>query len=210
MSYSVKEIYFTLQGEGFHTGKHAVFCRFSGCNLWSGLEKNREKAICNFCDTDFVGTDGINGDEYQNAESLAKKIDEIWDKNLNDKLVVFTGGEPLLQLNEELIDLLHEKKFKVAIETNGTILPPENIDWICVSPKKGAEFNLNYGNEIKLVYPQKGLDPEEFKDFDFDHFFIQPMDGKDLQKNILQSVSYCIENPLWRLSLQTHKILGID
>ena len=210
MSYSVKEIYFTLQGEGFHTGKHAVFCRFSGCNLWSGLEKNREKAICNFCDTDFVGTDGINGDKYQNAESLAKKIDEIWDKNLNDKLVVFTGGEPLLQLNEELIDLLHEKKFKVAIETNGTILPPENIDWICVSPKKGADFNLNYGNEIKLVYPQKGLDPEEFKDFDFDHFFIQPMDGKDLQKNILQSVSYCIENPLWRLSLQTHKIMGID
>ena len=210
MSYSVKEIYFTLQGEGFHTGKHAVFCRFSGCNLWSGLEKNREKAICNFCDTDFVGTDGINGNKYQNAESLAKKIDEIWDKNLNDKLVVFTGGEPLLQLNEELIDLLHEKKFKVAIETNGTILPPENIDWICVSPKKGADFNLNYGNEIKLVYPQKGLDPEEFKDFDFDHFFIQPMDGKDLQKNILQSVSYCIENPLWRLSLQTHKIMGID
>ena len=210
MSYSVKEIYFTLQGEGFHTGKHAVFCRFSGCNLWSGLEKNREKSICNFCDTDFVGTDGINGDKYQNAESLAKKIDEIWDKNLNDKLVVFTGGEPLLQLNEELIDLLHEKKFKVAIETNGTILPPENIDWICVSPKKGADFNLNYGNEIKLVYPQKGLDPKEFQDFDFDHFFIQPMDGKDLQKNILQSVSYCIENPLWRLSLQTHKIMGID
>ena len=210
MSYSVKEIYFTLQGEGFHTGKHAVFCRFSGCNLWSGLEENREKAICNFCDTDFVGTDGINGDKYQNAESLAKKIDEIWDKNLNDKLVVITGGEPLLQLNEELIDLLHEKKFKVAIETNGTILPPENIDWICVSPKKGAEFNLNYGNEIKLVYPQKGLDPKEFQDFDFDHFFIQPMDGKDLQKNILQSVSFCIENPLWRLSLQTHKIMGID
>ena len=210
MSFSVKEIYFTLQGEGFHTGKHAVFCRFSGCNLWSGLEKNREKAICNFCDTDFVGTDGINGDKYQNAESLAEKIDEIWDKNSNNKLVVFTGGEPLLQLNGELIDLLHERKFKVAIETNGTILPPKNIDWICVSPKKGAEFNLNYGNEIKLVYPQEGLDPEEFQDFDFDHFFIQPMDGKDLQKNILQSVSYCIENPLWRLSLQTHKIMGID
>ena len=210
MSFSVKEIYFTLQGEGFHTGKHAVFCRFSGCNLWSGLEKNREKAICNFCDTDFVGTDGINGDKYQNAESLAEKIDEIWDKNSNNKLVVFTGGEPLLQLNGELIDLLHERKFKVAIETNGTILPPKNIDWICVSPKKGAKFNLNYGNEIKLVYPQEGLDPEEFQDFDFDHFFIQPMDGKDLQKNILQSVSYCIENPLWRLSLQTHKIMGID
>ena len=208
--YTVKEIFLTLQGEGYNIGTPAVFCRFTGCNLWNGLEKDRKKAICNFCDTDFVGTDGINGNKYQNAESLAKKIDEIWDKNLNDKFVVFTGGEPLLQLNEELIDLLHEKKFKVAIETNGTMLPPENIDWICVSPKKGADLNLNYGNEIKLVYPQKGLDPKEFQDFDFDHFFIQPMDGKDLQKNILQSVSYCIENPLWRLSLQTHKIMGID
>ena len=210
MSYSVKEIYLTIQGEGFHTGKHAVFCRFSGCNLWTGLEKDRKKAICNFCDTDFVGTDGINGSKYPNAEQLANEIDKVWDKDINEKLVVFTGGEPLLQLDKPLVDLLHKKKFKVAIETNGTILPPENIDWICVSPKQGADFNLKYGNELKLVYPQKGLEPKNFKHLDFDHFFLQPMDGKDLQRNILQSVSYCIENPLWRLSLQTHKIMGID
>jgi|TARA_Y100000991_G_scaffold214540_1_gene202527 7-carboxy-7-deazaguanine synthase len=210
MSYSVKEIYLTIQGEGFHTGKHAVFCRFSGCNLWTGLEKDRKKAICNFCDTDFVGTDGINGSKYPNAEQLANEIDKVWDKDINEKFVVFTGGEPLLQLDKQLVDLLHKKKFKVAIETNGTILPPENIDWICVSPKQGADFNLKYGNELKLVYPQKGLEPKNFKHLDFDHFFLQPMDGKDLQRNILQSVSYCIENPLWRLSLQTHKIMGID
>ena len=210
MSYSVKEIYLTIQGEGFHTGKHAVFCRFSGCNLWTGLEKDRKKAICNFCDTDFVGTDGINGSKYPNAEQLANEIDKVWDKDINEKFVVFTGGEPLLQLDKPLVDLLHKKKFKVAIETNGTILPPENIDWICVSPKQGADFNLRYGNELKLVYPQKGLEPKNFKHLDFDHFFLQPMDGKDLQRNILQSVSYCIENPLWRLSLQTHKIMGID
>ena len=210
MSYSVKEIYLTIQGEGFHTGKHAVFCRFSGCNLWTGLEKDRKKAICNFCDTDFVGTDGINGSKYPNAEQLANEIDKVWDKDINEKFVVFTGGEPLLQLDKPLVDLMHKKKFKVAIETNGTILPPENIDWICVSPKQGADFNLKYGNELKLVYPQKGLEPKNFKHLDFDHFFLQPMDGKDLQRNILQSVSYCIENPLWRLSLQTHKIMGID
>ena len=210
MSYSVKEIYLTIQGEGFHSGKHAVFCRFSGCNLWNGREKDRKKAICNFCDTDFVGTDGINGSKYPNAELLANEIDKVWDKDINEKLVVFTGGEPLLQLDKPLVDLLHKKKFKVAIETNGTILPPENIDWICVSPKQGADFNLKYGNELKLVYPQKGLEPKNFKHLDFDHFFLQPMDGKDLQRNILQSVSYCIENPLWRLSLQTHKIMGID
>ena len=192
MSYSVKEIYLTIQGEGFHTGKHAVFCRFSGCNLWTGLEKDRKKAICNFCDTDFVGTDGINGSKYPNAEQLANEIDKVWDKDINEKFVVFTGGEPLLQLDKPLVDLLHKKKFKVAIETNGTILPPENIDWICVSPKQGADFNLKYGNELKLVYPQKGLEPKNFKHLDFDHFFLQPMDGKDLQRNILQSVSYCI------------------
>ena len=210
MSYSVKEIYLTLQGEGFHTGKHAVFCRFSGCNLWTGLEKDREKAVCTFCDTDFVGTDGVNGAKYSSAELLAEMIDELWPKDLKEKLVVFTGGEPLLQLNKELIDLLHTKKFKIAVETNGTIMPPENIDWICVSPKKGSKFKLNYGNELKLVYPQEDLKPELFESFDFDHFFLQPMDGKNLQRNILQSVSYCIENPLWRLSLQTHKIMGID
>ena len=210
MSYSVKEIYLTLQGEGFHTGKHAVFCRFTGCNLWTGLEKDRKKAICTFCDTDFVGTDGLNGAKYSSAELLAEKIDELWQKDLKDKLVVFTGGEPLLQLNKKLIDLLHSKKFKVAVETNGTIIPPENIDWICVSPKKGAKFKLKHGDELKLVYPQDDFSPQLFETFDFDHFFLQPMDGKNLQRNILQSVSYCIENPLWRLSLQTHKIMGID
>ena len=210
MSYSVKEIYLTLQGEGFHTGKHAVFCRFSGCNLWTGLEKDRGKAVCTFCDTDFVGTDGVNGAKYSSAELLAETIDELWPKDLKEKLVVFTGGEPLLQLNKELIDLLHTKKFKIAVETNGTIMPPENIDWICVSPKKGSKFKLNYGNELKLVYPQDDFSPKLFENFDFDHFFLQPMDGKNLQRNILQSVSYCIENPLWRLSLQTHKIIGID
>jgi 7-carboxy-7-deazaguanine synthase (Cx14CxxC type) len=210
MSYSVKEIYLTLQGEGFHTGKHAVFCRFTGCNLWTGLEKDRIKAICTFCDTDFVGTDGLNGAKYSSAELLAEKIDELWQKDLKDKLVVFTGGEPLLQLNKKLIDLLHSKKFKVAVETNGTIVPPENIDWICVSPKKGAKFKLKHGDELKLVYPQDDFSPQLFETFDFDHFFLQPMDGKNLQRNILQSVSYCIENPLWRLSLQTHKIMGID
>ena len=210
MSYLVKEIYLTLQGEGFHTGKHAVFCRFTGCNLWTGLEKDRKKAICTFCDTDFVGTDGLNGAKYSSAELLAEKIDELWQKDLKDKLVVFTGGEPLLQLNKKLVDLLHAKKFKIAVETNGTIMPPENIDWICVSPKKGAKFKLKRGNELKLVYPQDDFSPKLFENFDFDHFFLQPMDGKNLQRNILQSVSYCIENPLWRLSLQTHKIMGID
>ncbi len=210
MSYSVKEIYLTLQGEGFHTGKHAVFCRFTGCNLWTGLEKDRNKAICTFCDTDFVGTDGLNGSKYLSAELLAEKIDELWQNDLKDKLVVFTGGEPLLQLNKKLIDLLHGKKFKIAVETNGTIMPPENIDWICVSPKKGAKFKLRHGDELKLVYPQDDFSPKLFETFDFDHFFLQPMDGKNLQRNILQSVSYCIENPLWRLSLQTHKIMGID
>ena len=210
MIYSVKEIYFTMQGEGFHTGKHAVFCRFSGCNLWSGHEKDRANAICNFCDTDFVGIDGVNGSKYVSASALSDKIDKVWNDFDDEKFVVFTGGEPLLQLNSELIDDLHQKGFKVAIETNGTLLPPENIDWICVSPKKGAKFKLKYGNELKLVYPQEEFNPDLFKELEFDHFFLQPMDGEDLQKNILQSVSYCIENPLWRLSLQTHKIMGID
>ena len=210
MIYSVKEIYFTVQGEGFHTGKHAVFCRFSGCNLWSGYEKDRKNAICNFCDTDFVGTDGVNGSKYSSADKLSDKIEGVWGKFKGEKFVVFTGGEPLLQLNSELINVLHQRGFKVAVETNGTLVPPKNIDWICVSPKKGAKFELKYGNELKLVYPQEAFSPNQFKDLEFDHFFLQPMDGKDLQRNILQSVSYCIENPLWRLSLQTHKIMGIN
>ena len=209
MSYRIKEIYFTIQGEGVHTGKEAVFCRFSGCNLWTGREEDRHKATCTFCDTDFFGVDGENGGKYSSVYDLAKKIEECWPNNSEDKFIVFTGGEPLIQLDQELIDYLHEKGFKIAIETNGTMLPPNNIDWICVSPKKNAKLVLLKGDELKLVYPQPGFEPEQFESLDFDHFCVQPMDGKDLQKNILECVSYCIENPLWRLSLQTHKILGI-
>ena len=209
MSYRIKEIYFTIQGEGVHTGKEAVFCRFSGCNLWTGREEDRHKATCTFCDTDFFGVDGENGGKYSSVHDLAKKIEECWPNNSKDKFIVFTGGEPLIQLDQNLIDHLHEKGFKIAIETNGTMLPPNNIDWICVSPKKNAKLVLLKGDELKLVYPQPGFEPEQFESLDFDHFCVQPMDGKDLQKNILECVSYCIENPLWRLSLQTHKILGI-
>ena len=209
MSYRIKEIYFTIQGEGVHTGKEAVFCRFSGCNLWTGREEDRHKATCTFCDTDFFGLDGENGGKYSSVNDLAKKIEECWPNNSKDKFIVFTGGEPLIQLDQDLIDHLHHKGFKIAIETNGTMLPPNNIDWICVSPKKNAKLVLLKGDELKLVYPQPGFEPEQFESLDFDHFCVQPMDGKDLQKNILECVSYCIENPLWRLSLQTHKIMGI-
>ncbi len=209
MSYTVKEIYFTIQGEGFHTGKDAVFCRFSGCNLWSGLEKDRSKAICNFCDTDFVGIDGENGGKYKSHDDLIKKIESCWPKDKKEKYVVFTGGEPLLQLDKKLIDALHECDFKIAIETNGTILPPKNIDWICVSPKRNTNLLLKKGDELKLVYPQENFNPEQFESLDFTHFSIQPMDGKELQNNILKCVSYCIENPSWKLSLQTHKIIGV-
>ncbi|MFL2485351.1 MAG: 7-carboxy-7-deazaguanine synthase [Candidatus Neomarinimicrobiota bacterium] len=209
MSYSVKEIYLTIQGEGVQTGKEAVFCRFSGCNLWTGREEDRHKATCKFCDTDFFGVDGENGGKYSSANDLIKQIEECWSDDSKEKFIVFTGGEPLLQLDQKLIDNLHKKGFKIAIETNGTMLPPNNIDWICVSPKKNAKLVLLKGDELKLVYPQPGFEPEQFESLDFDHFCVQPMDGKDLQKNILECVSYCIENPLWRLSLQTHKILGI-
>jgi len=209
MSYSVKEIYLTIQGEGVQTGKEAVFCRFSGCNLWTGREEDRHKAICKFCDTDFFGVDGENGGKYSSVNDLIKKIEQCWLDDSNEKFIVFTGGEPLLQLDQKLIDKLHKKGFKIAIETNGTMLPPNNIDWICVSPKKNAKLVLLKGDELKLVYPQQGFEPEQFEKLDFDHFCVQPMDGKDLQKNILECISYCIENPLWRLSLQTHKILGI-
>ncbi len=209
MSYTVKEIYFTIQGEGFQTGKDAVFCRFSGCNLWSGLEKDRSKAICNFCDTDFVGIDGENGGKYKSHDDLIKKIESCWPKDKKEKYVVFTGGEPLLQLDKKLIDALHECDFKIAIETNGTILPPKNIDWICVSPKRNTNLLLKKGDELKLVYPQENFNPEQFESLDFTHFSIQPMDGKELQNNILKCVSYCIENPSWKLSLQTHKIIGV-
>ena len=210
MSYSIKEIYFTIQGEGFQTGKEAVFCRFSGCNLWTGREEDRNKATCTFCDTDFFGIDGENGAKYASCHDLIKTIEECWPKELDEKFVVFTGGEPLLQLDQILIDELHKKGFKIAIETNGTMIPPKNIDWICVSPKKNAELVLLKGDELKLVHPQVKFTPEQFEELDFTHFCLQPMDGKYLQKNILECVAYCVENPLWRLSLQTHKIMGID
>ena len=209
MSYSIKEIYFTVQGEGFQTGKNAIFCRFSGCNLWTGREQDRSKATCTFCDTDFFGTDGENGAKYPSCHDLIAKIEECWPKELDEKFVVFTGGEPLLQLDQLLIDELHKKGFKIAIETNGTMLPPKNVDWICVSPKKNAKLVLLEGDELKLVCPQLDFPPEQFEDLNFKHFYVQPMDGKELQKNILECVAYCVENPLWKLSLQTHKIIGI-
>lgn len=205
--YSIKEIYFTLQGEGFHTGRPAVFCRFSGCNLWSGLEKDRSTAICQFCDTDFWGIDGENGGKYQ-SENLATLIENLW-KGDDSPFVVFTGGEPLLQLDKKLIDEVHRKGFEIAIETNGTILPPDDIDWICVSPKANSKLVLKFGNELKLVYPQNNFDPSIFESLKFDHFFLQPMDGIEIEKSTLECVNYCIKNPKWKLSLQTHKLMGI-
>ena len=209
MKYKIKEIYFTQQGEGKNTGKDFVFVRFSGCNLWSGKEKHRASAVCKFCDTDFYGTDGINGGVYE-IKDLVTKIKSLWISMDSEIRVVLTGGEPLLQVDDSLIAALKKENIYIAIETNGTLKAPKGIDWICMSPKANTAIQLTEGSEIKVIYPQENLNPEQFKNYNFDHFFLQPMDGKDLQKNILQSVSYCIENPLWRLSLQTHKIMGID
>jgi 7-carboxy-7-deazaguanine synthase len=212
MSYAVKEIYYTLQGEGANSGRAAVFCRFAGCNLWSGREEDRADAICNFCDTDFVGTDGLGGGRFSSAVELAGAIAVKWPTNsstLARRLVVCTGGEPLLQLDAELVDAFHEVGFEVAIETNGTRLPPPGIDWICVSPKAGAEFVLRYGHELKLVFPQKGAEPERFDGLEFEHFFIQPMDGPLREANTRLATEYCLDHPQWRLSLQTHKLIGI-
>ncbi len=211
MSYSVKEIYYTLQGEGAQAGRPAVFCRFAGCNLWSGREADRAKAICQFCDTDFVGTDGPGGGKFPDAEFLANAILAKWPAgNFNrHPFVVFTGGEPLLQLDAALVDACHSLNIEIAVETNGTILPPENIDWVCVSPKAGSEFILHQGDELKLVFPQANAMPERFAALDFKHFLLQPMDGPDIEKNTRLAMTYCLENPQWRLSLQTHKILNI-
>ena len=208
MSYRIKEIYFTQQGEGKNTGKNFVFVRFSGCNLWSGKEKNRESAICKFCDTDFYGVDGVNGGIYE-AKELVKMIKSLWMVDSNPVSAVLTGGEPLLQLDDELIQELKKEDIYIAIETNGTLLAPDGIDWICMSPKAGTEIKLRSGSEIKVVYPQKDLDPDKFSDLDFENFFIQPMDSKELESNVAKSIKFCMENPKWRLSLQTHKILGI-
>lgn len=207
-TYSVKEIFYTLQGEGANTGRPAVFLRFSGCNLWSGKEEDRETAVCNFCDTDFVGTNGNGGGKFRTAENLAIAVDKRWPTGMN-KLVVCTGGEPLLQLDSKAILALKERGFEVAVETNGTLIAPPELDWICVSPKIGSKLVQRNGNELKLVYPQLNGEPEKFAGLDFEHFFLQPMDGSNLARNTKMAMEYCLKNPKWRLSLQTHKILGI-
>lgn len=210
MTYSVKEIYYTLQGEGAQTGRAAVFLRFAGCNLWTGLERDRGKAICQFCDTDFIGTDGINGGKFATAEKLAEAVVAQWPKGGRAQpYVVCTGGEPLLQIDEALITALHSRSFEIGIETNGTLLPPPGIDWICVSPKAGAEFNLKAGNELKLIYPQAGGEPEKYAALAFDNFFLQPMDSPQQAANTQAATEYCLAHPQWRLSLQTHKLIGI-
>lgn len=212
MTYSVKEIFFTLQGEGAQAGRPAVFCRFTGCNLWSGREKHRDRAICQFCDTDFVGTDGDGGGKFRQPEDLAEAIAAQWPADAGQggrPYVVCTGGEPLLQLDEPLIEALHARGFEVAVETNGTQVPPKGIDWLCVSPKAGAELALDGGDELKLVYPQPEAEPERFAGLNFQHFFLQPMDGPEAQENTRAVLDYCHRHTRWRLSLQTHKILDI-
>jgi 7-carboxy-7-deazaguanine synthase len=226
VSYTVKEIFYTLQGEGAQSGRAAVFCRFSGCNLWSGREEDRSRAVCQFCDTDFVGT-GPDGGRFSGATELADAIDRCWGGRGGDvvpsgirsssasahgagrKYVVCTGGEPLLQLDEELIDALHEIGFEVAVETNGTKPAPSSLDWNCVSPKAGAPFVQTSGNELKLVYPQENAPPEKFAQLDFEHFFLQPMDGPETALNTERAIEYCLGHPRWRLSIQTHKLVGL-
>ena len=208
--YSIKETYFTIQGEGFHTGRSAVFVRFAGCNLWSGHEKDRAKAICKFCDTDFVGIDGPGGGKFSTASKLADHILSKWPKGTNtEPFVVCTGGEPLLQIDSELVEALHDNKFEIAIETNGTIKPPQGIDWICVSPKAESDVLINKGDELKLVYPQEGAEPSKYEHLEFDYFSLQPMDSDQIEENTKKTIEYCNQHPLWRLSLQTHKFLGI-
>jgi 7-carboxy-7-deazaguanine synthase len=210
MTYSVKEVFYTLQGEGAHAGRPAVFCRFAGCNLWSGLERDRATAACNFCDTDFVGVDGVGGGKFQTAQGLAGRISEYWpDDSQENRFVVCTGGEPLLQLDSLLIDALHDQGFEIAVETNGTCEAPSGIDWICVSPKGKSEIVLKEGHELKLVYPQSDALPEQFEDLKFARFYLQPMDGPNREANTQAAIAYCKSNPQWRLSLQTHKMLGI-
>ena len=206
--YSVKEIFFTIQGEGCNLGKYAVFCRFTGCNLWSGLEKDRHKAICTFCDTDFVGTNGLNGNKYKNPDQITKKILSIW-RTDDNPFVVLTGGEPMLQIDQGLINSFHKKKFKIAIETNGTINVPNEIDWICVSPKSGTKLIQNHGNELKLIYPQKNISPNKFEKMKFDHFFLQPKYDSDYKNNVILARKFCEDNPKWKLSFQMHKFIGI-
>lgn len=207
--YKIKEIFYTLQGEGFHTGKPAVFCRFSGCNLWTGREEDRDKAICKFCDTDFWGMDGKNGGKYS-AKDLTEKIRSLWPDHREPVFVVCTGGEPGLQIDKELVDALHQANATIAIETNGTVTLPEGIDWVCVSPKANTTLEITKGNELKLVYPQVENKPDLFEHLDFQYFFLQPMDDERQQDHIQETVAYCMAHPKWTLSLQTHKILGIE
>lgn len=210
MSYAVKEIFYTLQGEGARAGRASVFLRFSGCNLWNGLERDRASAVCQFCDTDFAGTDGEGGGKFADAGSLSAAVAALWPRdNTAQRYVVCTGGEPLLQLDEKLIAALHIQGFEIAIETNGTQTAPRGIEWICVSPKAGAALKLTAGQELKLVYPQTGLDPAQFESMFFDYFYLQPMDGPQRDANTRAAVAYCLAHPRWRLSLQTHKLLGI-
>jgi 7-carboxy-7-deazaguanine synthase len=210
MTYAVKEIFYTLQGEGIHAGRPAVFCRFAGCNLWTGREEDRRSAVCKFCDTDFVGTDGTLGGKFAQSCDLAKVISSLWPvSSFKNRYVVLTGGEPLLQVDENLVESLHAEGFEIAIETNGTLLPPTGIDWICVSPKQGSTLVLQKGSELKLVYPQQGLNPADLEALEFDHFLLQPMDGLEGKKNTRLAIAYCKNNPIWKLSLQTHKVIGI-
>ena len=209
MSYAVKEIFLTLQGEGGQAGRPAVFCRFAGCNLWSGREADRAGAVCKFCDTDFVGMDGPGGGRFASAEALADAVQAEWQGGADDRLVVLTGGEPLLQLDPTLIAALHARGFSLALETNGTIAAPAGVDWICVSPKADAEVVQTRGQELKLVYPQAGVDPVRFEGLDFERFLLQPMDGPALAENTRAAIAYCLAHPRWRLSVQTHKYLGI-
>jgi 7-carboxy-7-deazaguanine synthase (Cx14CxxC type) len=209
MSYAVKEIFLTLQGEGGQAGRPAVFCRFAGCNLWSGREEDRADAVCTFCDTDFVGMDGPGGGRFADAEALAAAIEAAWRGGADDRLVVLTGGEPLLQLDEPLITALHGHRFSLALETNGTLPVPPGVDWICVSPKADAPVVQTRGQELKLVYPQVGVDPVRFEGMAFERFLLQPMDGPDRAANTAAAIDYCLAHPRWRLSVQTHKYIGI-
>lgn len=209
MTYSVKEIFYTLQGEGAQAGRAAVFCRFAGCNLWSGRQVDRAKAVCKFCDTEFVGTDGVGGGKFETANSVAGAIDKTWKGSRHPKFVVVTGGEPLLQLDTDLINAVKNRGFEIAVETNGTIVAPAGIDWICVSPKAGSELLQSSGQELKLVYPQPQADPATFEHLPFQYWFLQPMDGPNRAHNTQLAVTYCLEHPRWRVSLQTHKLMGI-
>jgi 7-carboxy-7-deazaguanine synthase len=209
VSYAVKEIFYTLQGEGALTGQPAVFCRFAGCNLWSGREEDRGDAVCTFCDTDFVGMDGTEGGRYPDPDTLADRIAAQWPAEAPARFVVCTGGEPLLQLDPPLIAALHERGFEIAVETNGTIALPPGLDWVCVSPKSGAPLVVTAGNELKVVVPQPGLDPLDFAGLDFRRFSVQPMDGPDRARNTALAIAFCLQLPRWQLSLQTHKMTGI-